>query len=142
MDFSRNLLSINFLFLGSFALLISACGSHPTEVYQTKILDSDIGFYVSDNPDYRKGEGKFFARVDSSNSRIYYSFQHNYIFKTYTDKNINVYTLVSDEKDVLALTLIDSLVLKKADKLLDSLGYNNLKRSAGTTGFIIEVAGH
>lgn len=111
-------------------------------VYKTKVLDSNIGFYLSDNPNYRKGEGRFFARVDSSNSRIYYSFQPDNIFKIYTKKNNYVYTFVSDEKDVLPLTLIDSLVLQKADILLDSLAYNNLKRSAGTTGFIIEVGGH
>ena len=38
-----------------------------------------------------------------------------------------------------ALTKIDSLVLTKADNLIDSLNYKNLKRTKGAKGYYIEV---
>jgi pantothenate kinase-related protein Tda10 len=37
------------------------------------------------------------------------------------------------------LSRIDSLILLKGDKILDSLKWNNFKKSKGASGFIIEV---
>jgi len=123
-------------------MFIYSCGSISKVVYQTKVTDSKIRYYVTENPNYRKGEGKFYARVDSSNVRIYYSFQTSDIYKTYDNVGTNVYTLVFDRQPMLRLTSLDSIVLTKADNLLDSLGYRGLKRSKTATGFVVEIAGH
>ena len=124
------------------AFVIVSCGGISKVVYQTKTTEGKVKYYVAKNPNYRKGEGKFYARVDSSNVRIYYSFQPSNIYKTYDNVGNYVYTLVFDRQPMLKLTSIDSIVLAKADKLLDSLGYNDLKRSKTATGFVVEVAGH
>jgi len=121
---------------------IVSCGSISKVIYQTKAADTKVRYYVTENPNYRKGEGKFYARVDSANVRIFYSFQPNNVYKTYNNVSNSVYTLVFDTQPMLKLTSIDSSVLTKADSLLDSLGYNDLKRSKSATGFVIEVAGH
>jgi hypothetical protein len=97
---------------------------------------------VTENPNYRKGEGKFYARVDSGSVRIFYSFQPNNIYKTYDNESNYVYTLVFDKQPMLRLTAIDSIVLAKANNLFDSLGYSDLKRPKNAMGFIIEIAGH
>jgi hypothetical protein len=123
-------------------MCIASCGSVSKVVYQTKVTDSKLRYYVTDNPNYRKGEGKFYARVDSGNVRIFYSFQSNNIYKTYDNASNYVYTLVFDRQLMLGLTSIDSIVLTKADNLLDSLKYSDLKRAKNATGFVIEIARH
>ena len=119
-----------------------SCGSTSKAVYQTKVEDNKIRFYISDNPNYSKGEGKFYARVDSGNIRMFYSFQVGNIYKIYDNVSNYVYTLVSDKQPMLHLTSLDSIVLDNAHHLLDSLDYKTLKRAKGATGFVIEVAGH
>ena len=111
-------------------------------VYQTKAGDNKIRYYITDNPNYRKGEGKFYARVDSGDIRIFYSFQIGNIYKTYENVGNYVYTLVFDKHPMLQLTSLDSIVLDNADNLLDSLDYKNLKRPKEATGFVVEVARH
>jgi hypothetical protein len=123
-------------------MLIMSCGSTSKAVYQTKEADSKIRFYISDNPNYRKGEGKFYARVDSGNVRIFYSFQEGNIYKTYDNVANYVYTLVFDKNPMLPLTSLDTNVLYTGNKLLDSLDYKHLKRPNGARGFVAEVARH
>lgn len=123
-------------------MYIVSCGSVSKVVYQNKVTDIKFRYFVSENPNYRKGEGKFYARVDSGNVRIFYSFQSNNIYKTYDNVSNYVYTLVFDRQSMLRLTAMDTIVLTKADNLLDSLGNGDLKRSKNATGFVIEIAGH
>ncbi len=119
-----------------------SCRSVSKVVYQNKMTDMKFRYFVSENPNYRKGEGKFYARVDSGNVRVFYSFQANNIYKTYANVSNYVYTLVFDRQSMLRLTAMDTIVLTKADNLLDSLGNNDLKRSKNATGFVLEIAGH
>ncbi len=123
-------------------IYIVSCGNISKVIYQTKVAKTKVKYYVTENPYYRKGEGKFYARVDSNNVRIFYSFQSGNVYKTYNKVGNYVYTLVFDTHPIVKLTPIDSIVLAKADNLLDSLGYNDLKRSKAATGFIVEIARH
>jgi hypothetical protein len=122
-------------------IYIVSCGSSSKKVYETKELDSKVRFFVTENPNYRKGEGKFYSRVDSGNVRIFYSFQPGNIFKTYNNQDNYIYTLVSN-KPMLYLTNIDSVVFAKSDSLMNSFGYRDLKRPYGAVGFVIEIAIH
>ena len=121
---------------------IVGCSSVSKIVYQTKAADNKIKFYITDNPNYRKGEGKFYARVDSGNVRSFYSFQEGNIFKTYDNVDNYVYTLVFDKQPQFKLTSLDSVVLSEASRLLDSLDYKSLRQPKGATGFVAEVARH
>jgi hypothetical protein len=129
------------IFIGVVIYIVS-CGSTSKIVFQYKTPANTIKFFVSENPNYSKGEGKLYARVDSGNVRIFYSFQPDNIFKTYNNLNNYIYSLSFNGQPVLKFTAMDSIVLSKADYLLDSLRYNDYKRSKNATGFDIEVAGH
>ena len=87
----------------------------------------------------KKNLSNFYAQVDSDNVKIYYTFFSNDINKTYdNDENIR-YILTSGKQPMSPLTTIDSFVLTKADRLMDSLSYKDLKRTKGATGYDIEV---
>lgn len=81
----------------------------------------------------------FYAKVDSSDVKIYYNFSDQIISKTYDNNNNLRYLLTSDKIPMSFLSKVDSYVLPKADELMDSLGYKNLKRAKGATGYLIEV---
>ena len=119
-----------------------SCRSTSKVVFQTNVIGTKMRYLISDNPNYKHGEGKFYVCVGSGNNRVYYSFQPNYIYKTYNNVRNYVYTLVFDRQPMVKLTSIDFMIFTKADNLLDSLGYNDLKRSKNAKGFIVEVAGH
>jgi hypothetical protein len=112
------------------------------EFIRPKLKTTKSEFYINDNPNYSKGEGKFYARVDSGNVRMFYSFQEGNIYKTYDNVANYVYTLVFDKKPMLQLTSLDSNVFNIGSKILDSLDYRNIKRPNGATGFVAEVARH
>jgi hypothetical protein len=109
---------------------IVSCGSVSKVVYQTNTADSKVRYFVAENPNYKKGEGKFYARVDSNSVRIFYTFQQGNIYKIYDNQKNYVYALVS-HRPMLRLTKVDSVVLAKADSLMDSFGYKDLKRAKG-----------
>jgi hypothetical protein len=130
------------LFNFGIAVFIVSCVSTTKLIHQYKVADSKIRFYVNTSPNSLKGEEKLFARVDSSNVRILYIFRTDRVFKTYDNNSNYLYSLSFDRQPMLKLTSIDSLVLLKADRVLDSLKYNEFMRSGTAKGFDIEVAGH
>ena len=83
MPFQRYHLNL-LIFIGAVINIVS-CGSTSKVVFQYKAPANKIKFFVTENPNYRKGEGKLYARVDSGNVRIFYSFQPDNIFKTYNN---------------------------------------------------------
>jgi hypothetical protein len=122
--------------------ILASCSTTYKLVYQTQTDNNKVRFFVTSDPKPRKGGSKFYARVDSSSVRIYYSFLPYNIYKTYNNNGNYVYTLVSDKQPMLHMTRIDSVVFAKASNLMDSLGYKDLKRTNDATGFVIEIAGH
>lgn len=81
----------------------------------------------------------FYAQVDSENVKIYYTFFSTEINKTYGNDDNARYVLTSNKQPMSPLTEIDSVVLAKADTLMDSLNYEDLKRAKGATGYEIEI---
>jgi hypothetical protein len=129
------------LFIVATMQMIS-CRSASKIIFQTNGAEGRVRYYVSENPDYRKGEGKFYARVDTSNVQIFYSFRPDKIYKTYNNDGNSVYFLIFEREPMLPLNPIDRIVFTRADNLLDSLGNKDLQRARGATGFNVEVAGH
>ena len=118
--------------------LLLSCSNTSKLVYKTKADGYRIRFYQRTLTNDKKNLSDFYVQVDSDNVRIYYSFFGNDINKTYDDDDNVRYTLTSRKQPMSPLTIIDSLVLTKADRLIDSLNYN-LKRTKGATGYYIEV---
>ena len=122
----------------SFVLLLS-CSSTSKLVYKTKTDSNRVRFFTTNVSNHRKGLSDFYVQVDSSNVRIYYSFFISDVNKTYDDHDNIQFILTSDKQSMSPLTKIDSFVLANADELMDSLGYKDLKRTKGATGYNIEV---
>jgi hypothetical protein len=108
-------------------------------VYKTKADGNSVRFFMTDATKHKKALSNFYAQADSNNIRIYYSFFTNDINKTYDNDNNVRYILTSDKQPMSPLTNIDKVVLTKADNLMDSLGYKDLKRTNGAPGYYIEV---
>ena len=119
--------------------LLLACSNTSKFLYKTKAEGNRIRFFQTSATENKKNLSAFYAQVDSDNVRIYYSFFNNDINKTYDNDDNVRYILTSSKQPMSPLTTIDSLVLTKADRLMDSLNYKNLKKTKGATGYDIEV---
>ncbi|WP_093667564.1 hypothetical protein [Tenacibaculum sp. MAR_2009_124] len=137
-----------------FIALVISCSTQKGLIKREKIEFGTVKYYVQNdlkNDNYVETE----LNSDKSNKRIvikvadsvYYSFYSDGISKlTKMDKN-SVYRLFYGEipKELDAqiaykkLSELDSLVLSKSNKILDSLKWNNFKRWNGATAFNIEV---
>jgi hypothetical protein len=116
-----------------------SCSNTSKLVCKTKADGNRIRFFQTSLTKSKKNLGDFYAQVDSDNVRIYYSFFSNDINKTYDNDDNVRYILTSSKQPMSPLTTIDRLVLTKADRLMDSLNYKDLKRTKGATGYDIEV---
>ncbi len=122
-----------------FIFLLLSCSNTSKLVYKTKANGNRIRFFQRTLTNNKKNLSDFYAQVDSENVKIYYSFFSNDINKTYDNDNNVRYILTSAKQPMSPLTIIDSLVLTKADILMDSLNYKDLKRTKGAAGYDIEV---
>jgi hypothetical protein len=123
-----------------FVILLSSCGKTSKLLYQTQT--DKIWFIKTSKSIFLKRTKGLYARVDSSNVQIHYSFLPHNIYKTYGNNKNYIYTLVEDKTPMLPLTRIDSVVFKKANALIDSLGYKESRKADRATGFVIEIARH
>lgn len=125
------------------AFLVS-CSANKELIGKEKTEFGDVKFYVENdlkNSYYKK---RVLAIFQNS---IFYSFYSNEIVKTKKNDEGLIYTLTFGEipkelnqpRYFKKLSRIDSLILTKGDKVLDSLEWNNYKKSKGASGFIIEV---
>ena len=108
--------------------LLLSCSNTSKLVYKTKANGNSIRFFQTSLTKSKKNLSDFYAQVDSDNVRIYYSFFINDINKTYDNDDNVRYILISSKQPMSPLTTIDSLVFEKADRLMDSLNYKDLKR--------------
>jgi|SRR5690554_700075 co-chaperonin GroES (HSP10) len=123
---------------------IISCSTNKGLIKKEKTDFGTVKYYVEtdlNDKDYKK---RIIVKVADS---VYYSFYSDGINKrTKKDKN-SVYKLfyreIPKEMDVQIayqkLSKLDSVVLSKSDKILDSLKWNDFKRWNGATAFEIEV---
>ncbi len=123
------------------SVLLFSCSSASKLIYKSHTADARLKFYFSSNPE---GGVKFYSRVDSSNVIFFYRYHVDNIYKTYRNDDNNIYTLVSGNSvvPVIPYSKIDSIVLEKGDRLLDSLNLADVKRAKGSTGFVQVISGH
>ena len=125
------------------AFLVS-CSANKELIGKEKTEFGDVKFYVENdlkNSNYKK---RVLAICENS---IFYSFYSNEIVKTKKNDKGLIYTLTFGEipKELKQteyfqeLSRMDSLILLKGDKILDSLKWNNYKKSKGASGFTTEV---
>ncbi len=124
--------------------LIISCAANKELIKRDKSDYGTVKYFVQtdlNNEDYKK---RMIIKVADS---VYYSLYSDGINKrTKKDKN-SVYRLFYGEipKELDAqiayqkLSELDSLVLYKSDKILDTLKWNDFKRWNGATGFEIEL---
>lgn len=123
---------------------IISCSTNKGLIKREKSDFGTVKYYVQtdlNDKDYKK---RIIVKVADS---VYYSFYSDGVNKrTKKDKN-SVYKLFYREipKEIDAqiayqkLSKLDSVVLSKSDKILDSLKWNDFKRWNGATAFEIEV---
>ena len=124
------------------SVLLMSCSHSFQLVHKSQATGAKVKFYFASN--LEKGGVKFYSRVDSSNIVIFYRYRIDNIYKTYRNEDNYIYTLVSGDAvvPVIPYSKIDSIVLEKGDRILDSLNLENVKRARGSTGFVQEVSGH
>ncbi len=119
--------------------LLLSCSNTSKLVCKTKADGYRVRFFQARLTKSTKNLSNFYVQVDSGTVRISYNFFSNDVNKTYDNDNNVRYILTSSKQPMSPLTIIDSLVLTQADRLMDSLNYRDLKRTKGATGYIIEV---
>lgn len=117
-----------------------SCAHTSKLVFKSRTDFGKLRFYANSG----EGAPEFYARVDSNNVVIFYTYRIDDIHKTYRNSKNYVFTLVSGSNlmAVIPYSLTDSIVFATGDRLLDSLNLGNLKHAKGSTGFVIEIAGH
>lgn len=120
-------------------VLFLSCNTPSRLVYKERINGYRIRFFIKDSLQHREYLSDLYAKVDSSDIKIYYSFFQSNVTKAYSNNNNIRYTLTSIISPMATFTKMDNVVLEKADYLMDSLGYKILMRAKGATGYNIEV---
>ena len=122
------------------------CSSTVKLIDKSQTKYGDIKFYSEKVTKDNSSIKRIYASVKTADSKSYYSFYPDKIVKTTdTAKTLN-YTVFFgqlpenyDSNIYQRFSHLDSLVLTKGDKLLDSLRLDNFKTSKGADGFQIEV---
>jgi hypothetical protein len=125
--------------IGILVLFFLSCTNTSQLVCKEKAGGNRIRFFKNRLTKPKKNLSNFYAQVDSENVKIYYTFFSTEINKTYGNDDNARYVLTSNKQPMSPLTEIDSVVLAKADTLMDSLNYEDLKRAKGATGYEIEI---
>ncbi|WP_149275108.1 hypothetical protein [Pareuzebyella sediminis] len=129
--------------------LIISCSTNKRLFKRQKTDFGTIKYYVQTDSNHfgyidNKKDKRMVIKVDNS---VYYSIYYDLITKhTKQDKGLGYWLFydeipkeLDDPKYYQKLSELDSLVLSKSDKILDSLKWNNFKRWNGATAFEIEV---
>ncbi|WP_272024127.1 hypothetical protein [Olleya namhaensis] len=124
-----------------------SCSANKELIRKERTEFGDVKFYVENYLDLKDNNYKKSVLAKFKNS-TYYSFYPNEIIKTKTKEKHLFHTLTFGEiasglkqtEYFQELSKIDSLILSKGDKILDSLKWNNYKKSKGASGFITEVS--
>jgi hypothetical protein len=134
------------IILFTIAISLISCSTTVRLIDKSKTQDGDIKFYTERISKNNSSIKRIYASVKTGDSQSYYSFYPDKIVKTTDKAKTLIYTVsyeplqTSYDTDIYQkFSVIDSIVLSKGDKLLDSLGLNNFKTSKGANAFMIEV---
>jgi len=122
-----------------------SCSSTKELIRKENTEFGDVRFYLEDYLDLTDNNYKKSVLAKFKNST--YIFNPDEIIKTKRKEKYIFHTLTFDEipkelkqtKYFQNLSKIDTIILMKGDKILDSLKLNNYKKSKGANGFITEV---
>lgn len=135
----------NLRFLGIIVLqiLFVCCSSKKALVDKIDTHYGKVKFY---NESKKNNIQHIYASVDSSGFRSYYEFYPNKITKTSEVSKQMIYTVFDgdlpkdyDKNIYLKFSPLDKLILNHGNRILDSLGLKNFKRTNNENAFIIEV---
>ena len=123
-----------------------SCSANKELIRKERTEFGDVKFYVENYLDLKDNNYKKSVLAKFQNSTYIFSpdeinknkRKEKYLFYTLTYKEIPK-ELKQQTGYFQELSKIDSLILQKGDKILDSLNWNNHKKSKGATGFITEV---
>ena len=111
-------------------------------VQKEKTEFGQIRFYIENNLKDNKSQKRLVAKIDQT---TYLLNRQEILKQTEIEPNI-IYTLIEEQipnsanPDIYQkLTISDSLILLKSNKILDSLEWNDFKKFNNQKGFIKEV---
>lgn len=123
-----------------------ACSTNVKLIDKSRTKYGDIRFYSEKTSKNNSSIKRIYASVRTDDNKTYYSFNPDKIVKTTDTAKTLIYTVFYgqlqksyDRHMYQRFSSLDSLVLTRGDKLLDSLRLQNFKTSRGTEGFQIEV---
>ncbi|MEG9328137.1 hypothetical protein V6B16_09365 [Salinimicrobium catena] len=125
-------------------LFLHSCSVNRTLIERQRNQHGSLKFYTEVDLKEDRHRKKLVAKVNNS---AYYSFYPDKIVKHTREEKQLIYTLffeqipkeMDDPKYYQKLSAIDSLVLSKGDRILDSLQWQNYQRPHGASAFQIEV---
>jgi hypothetical protein len=127
---------MNKAFVISLIVTLSSCHVGKT-VSKYEFNNAQIVFVQTNNLKKSETRATFYATVSYPHRvETIYSFLNNGIYKVAYKPNKITYQLVYDGTESVKLTSVDSIILKRADAIMDSLGRTELKRFNGATGFV------
>ena len=128
------------------SISLFSCSTNVKLIEKSRTKYGDIKFYSEKSSKNNSSVKRIYASVKTGNNKSYYSFYPGKIVKTTDTAKTLIYTVFYgqlqtnyDRHIYQRFSFLDSIVLNKGDKLLDSLGLHNFKTSDGTEGFQIEV---
>jgi hypothetical protein len=135
------------LFL-SMIILFSLSGCRGTvkliDKYRTE--EGAVRFYIENKEKSKSDVKRLYASVNNRRTRIYYNFCSEEIVMTTEKAKQLTYTVFHGQLPINYDTNVyrkysnlDLVILTRGDKLLDSLGLDNFKKTHGTEAYQIEV---
>lgn len=126
------------------SFLFISCSINKELIGKEKTEYATVKYYIAKDLKNNNATKRILAKVENSDL---YTFNLNHISKVKKSESDLIFTLLFEEipkeldspDNFRKLSKMDSLVLHKGDKILDSLNWGNYQKSVGATGFIIEV---
>ncbi|MEO9210077.1 MAG: hypothetical protein ABI208_03215 [Ginsengibacter sp.] len=139
-------LSLRNFILFTISTCLFACSSNIKLIEKSQTKYADIRFYSEKISKNNFSIKRIYASVTANGHKRYYSFYPDKIDKTIDTAKALIYTVIYgqlpknyDRKIFEQFSSLDSMVLKKGDKLISTLGLFNFKSSKDAVGFQIEV---
>lgn len=139
-------LQLRHIYLILIPVSLFACSTNVKLIDKSRTKHGDIKFFSEKISKNNPSIKRIYASVKTAANYSYYSFYPDKIVKTTDTAKTLIYTVFYrqlpknyDSNIYQRFSHLDSFVLTKGDKLLDSLGLDNFKTSKGAEGFQIEV---
>lgn len=130
-----------------FATFCTSCSTSTRLISEKRVDKARFRIYSVATEEARGPKGIFFVRVDSGSQHILYKFQRYEVYKVSDDYGRVAFTPVFDENpnqiygtsNIVSLNILDSIVFKMAEPIIDSLKINYKGRITKATGFVMQV---